>query len=98
MIVGKTVNMVQTMQVLILGLVENMSYFQCPDCSRKVIIFGRSRAEETTATFGLSHVSRLPLQPNFTRACDLGQVETIEGPWLDKLLVRIELLPPVVPH
>lgn len=98
MIVGKTVNMARMMQVPILGLVENMSYFQCPDCSREVIIFGKSRAEETAATFGLGHVSRLPLHPNFTRACDLGQVETIEGPWLDELLVRIELLPPAVPH
>jgi Mrp family chromosome partitioning ATPase len=98
MIVGKAVNMARMMQVPILGLVENMSYFQCPDCGREVTVFGKSRAEEAAAAFGLGHVSRLPLQPDFARACDLGQAETIEGPWLDELLARIELLPPAVPH
>ena len=86
MIVDKAVKMAGLMNIPVLGLIENYSYFQCPDCGAKHEIFGRSRAEETASTFGIPSVVRLPVDPGLAAAADAGMLELFEGDWLDSLL------------
>ena len=89
LIVGKAVKMAQTMHVPILGLVENMSYLQCPDCGKEINLFGPSQAEKTAREFGISPSVRLPLNPAVAQAVDEGQIETVRqealAPLADKL-------------
>lgn len=75
MIVAKAVNMAKLMNIPVLGLVENMSYFECPDCGKKHEIFGKSHAEQTAADYGIRLLARLPLDPDVTALCDAGLVE-----------------------
>ena len=86
MIVEKAVHMAEMMKVPVLGLVENMSYFQCPDCGKQHAIFGPSRVEETAAKYGIPFTARLPIDPAITAAIDAGQAESIHAPGLDDLL------------
>ena len=86
MIVDKAVKMAGLMNIPVLGLIENYSYFQCPDCGAKHEIFGRSRAEETAKSFGIPSVVRLPVDSGLAAAADAGLLELFEGDWLDSLL------------
>ena len=89
MIVEKAVNMAGMMDVKVLGLVENMSYFVCPDCKAKHAIYGESRADAVAARLGIPAVGKLPIDPSFARACDAGLVETLDGDWLDAIVENI---------
>ena len=82
MIVEKAVKMASAMNVPILGLVENMSYFQCPDCGRKHEIFGRSHLQEIAEQYKLNVLGRIPMDPVLAAECDAGQIETIETVYL----------------
>ena len=84
MIVEKAVNMAAMMEVPVLGLVENMSYVQCPDCGRHVDVFGESHADETAEKHGLKVLAKLPINPKLAAACDAGLVELFEGDWMDE--------------
>ncbi len=79
MIVAKAVNMAGLMKVPVLGLVENMSYFKCPDCGKEHAIFGESHAEETAKTFNIPHSVRLPIDPAVATMVDAGEVESVDG-------------------
>lgn len=92
MIVEKAFNMARMMKVPVLALVENFSYFKCSDCGRETTVFGESRLAETAARYNLPTTARLPLDPNFAKAGDAGEVETLQGPWLDDILTRLETL------
>ena len=89
MIVEKAVRMAEMMNVPVLGVVENMSYYQCPDCGARHDIFGVSRIEEIAAQHSLSTVSRLPLDPAIAKQCDLGLAGEIDAPWLENMLKAI---------
>lgn len=78
MIVEKAVNMANMMNVPVLGLVENMSYLICPDCGRKLEIFGGSRAAAIAQEYGISAVSRIPLDPEIAKLADAGRIEDYE--------------------
>ena len=84
MIVTKAVNMAKMMDVPILGLVENMSYFQCPGCGEKYKIFGDSHLEDVANANGLKILGRLPVDPKLAAACDKGVIELVDGDWLDQ--------------
>ncbi len=90
MIVGKAVKMAKMMQVPILGVVENMSYFICPDCNKEYQIFGDSHIEEIAKKFEIQTFARLPINPKLAAACDKGMIELFEGDWLDAIADRIE--------
>jgi len=75
MVVGKAVKMAQMMDVPVLGLVENMSYFECPDCGSRHELFGESRAAETAKAYGIELLDQLPINPAFARSCDAGRIE-----------------------
>lgn len=94
MIVGKAVNMAKTMNVPILGLVENYSYFKCPDCGKQVEIFGKSGIEEVAEEYGLPVLAKLPIDPNFAALCDRGLVELFEGDALERAADAVEALCP----
>lgn len=82
MIVGKAVKMAKMMNVPIYGLVENMSYVECPDCGRHISVFGESHVEEVAARNGLQVLGRMPLNPEIAAAADRGEIESIDGDWL----------------
>ena len=75
MIVTKAVKMAEMMNIPILGVVENYSYFQCPDCGKQHAIFGESKVEEVAAGLGLKVLAKLPIDPTLAAACDQGQVD-----------------------
>ena len=77
MIVTKAVNMAKMMNIPILGLVENYSWFECPDCGKRHTIYGESRLDEVAAELGLPVLARLPIDPTIARACDAGMVEMV---------------------
>ena len=88
MIVKKAVNMANMMNIPVLGLVENMSYFECPNCKEKVEIFGESRIEQTAKDFGIDCVCKLPINPNFAKMSDCGNIEEFSGDYLENLFKK----------
>ncbi|HSL85767.1 MAG TPA: P-loop NTPase, partial [Bacteroidales bacterium] len=90
MIVGKAVRMARMMNVPILGLVENFSYFVCPDNGREYSIFGESRASGVALEFGLPLLARIPVDPVISEACDRGRVENLKGGWMMPALEMIK--------
>ncbi|HYH03365.1 MAG TPA: P-loop NTPase, partial [Bacillota bacterium] len=77
LIVKKAIHMATQMQVPILGLVENMSYFECPDCKRKTEIFGKSTAAEVAQASGIALLGRLPIMPEVAGLSDEGKIEAV---------------------
>ena len=78
MIVAKAVKMAKMMNIPILGLVENYSYFHCPDNGKDYKIFGESHLEQTAAAYGLKVLANLPIDPAIAAACDAGKAEKLE--------------------
>ena len=76
MIVAKAVNMAEKMNVPVLGVVENMSYVTCPDCGKKIEVFGASKLDEVAQQYHLDILGRLPIDPALAAACDAGNLET----------------------
>ncbi|NLT58117.1 MAG: Mrp/NBP35 family ATP-binding protein [Clostridiales bacterium] len=92
MIVTKAIKMANMMDVPILGLVENMSYVQCPDCGRKIEVFGTSGIDEVAADFGLPVLAKLPIRPDLARNMDDGQIELHECEALKDCVEALEQL------
>lgn len=93
MIVAKAVKMAELMKVPILGLVENLSYFECPDNGKRYKVFGDSHIDEIASKYELEVLAKLPIDPKISAACDRGVIELFEGNWLDgvaKLLEQME--------
>ena len=92
MIVSKAVKMAQMMNVPMLGLVENMSYVLCPDCGRKIQVFGESHADEVAAKYGLPVLAKMPIDPQLAKNADQGVIELFEGDYLDSAANAVEAL------
>ncbi len=90
MIVSKAVEMAKLMEVPVLGLVENMSYVQCPDCGKRIQVFGESHIGEVAAKYALPVLGSLPMDPTLAAACDRGVVELFQGDWLEQAADVIE--------
>ncbi len=93
MIVAKAVNMAKMMNVPIIGIVENMSYFKCPDNGKNYQIFGDSHIEAIAERHDLKVLAKLPIDPKFSAACDRGMIELFDGDWFEpvaKILENIE--------
>ena len=91
MIVGKAVKMAKMMNIPILGIVENFSFFRCPDNGKEYEIFGPSHLMQTAASYDLDVLARLPIDPLVATACDLGQIESIESEAMDNCVKQIEM-------
>ena len=83
MVVEKAVKMAEMMNVPILGLVENMSYLTCPDCGKKLHIFGEGKTAEAAARHDLSVLAEMPIDPALAALVDAGDIESFQGNWLD---------------
>ncbi len=79
MVVEKAVNMAAMMHVPVLGLVENMSYLTCPDCGRKIEVFGESKAAAIAQEYGIPALSQMPLDAEISRLADAGRIEEYAG-------------------
>ena len=92
MIVEKAVKMAGLLNVPILGMVENFSYYKCPDCGNIHSIFGESKAEETAAAHGIKALSKLPIDPKLAAAVDGGMIELFEQPGIDPVADAVDAL------
>ena len=90
MVVEKAVNMANMLQIPVLGLVENMSYFECPDCGKKLEIFGRSKAEQIAAEYAIPTIARIPIDPKISEYADAGRIEDYETDALAEIFARIQ--------
>lgn len=90
MIVKKAYNMANLMNIPIIGLVENMSYFECPDCGKKHSIFGESKLDEVAADMGLEVLARLPIKPKTAKLVDSGAVELVGDADIKTAVEKIE--------
>jgi Mrp family chromosome partitioning ATPase len=92
MIVAKAVKMAELMHVPVLGLVENMAYFKCPNCQQEHKIYGESHIAEIAEKYKLPVLARIPIEPALAAACDRGAFETFEGGWLDDAVQVLQQL------
>ena len=73
------------MNIPILGIVENMSYFACPDCGKKISVFGESKIEKVATNYGIKEISKLPISPRFAELADNGNIENFSDDYLDNM-------------
>ena len=90
MIVTKAVKMANMMHIPVLGFVENYSYLECPDCGKKIKVFGESHLDATAAEFNLPVLARLPIDPNVAMAYDNGMMETVDTSKVDGVIAAVE--------
>ena len=90
MIVSKAANMAKIMNIPVLGIVENMSYIECPDCGKKIEIFGQSHVDEVAEEFGYPVLGKVPLDPKVAALCDKGMLELMENNYLDAAMEAVE--------
>jgi Mrp family chromosome partitioning ATPase len=92
MIVSKAVHMAEMMKIPVLGIVENMSYLECPDCHGRIEIFGKSNLEETAENYGIQRIAKLPLNPALAGLCDMGRIEDADVQYLQELTADLQNL------
>ena len=90
MIVSKAVKMANMMHIPVLGFVENYSYLECPDCGKKINVFGESHLDEVAASFGLPVLARLPIDPKVAQSYDSGMMEMVDTSKVDDVIAAIE--------
>lgn len=90
MIVTKAVKMANMMHIPVLGFVENYAYLSCPDCGKKISVFGESHLDEIAAQFGIPVLARLPIDPVVAKTFDNGMMETIDTAAVDPVADAIE--------
>ena len=93
MIVEKAVNMAKMMNIPVLGIVENMSYAVCPDCGKKIEIFGESRTARVALEHGIPLLARIPMDPAVARECDTGVIELFNEDWMQGAVDAAEQCP-----
>ncbi len=91
MIVGKAIKMANMMGVPIYGIVENMSYLQCPDCAKKINIFGESKIEDVAKQYGIEKIVKLPINPIVAQLCDGGKIEIVPDAVIKDLSALIKV-------
>ena len=89
MVVEKAVKMAQMMNIPIVGLVENMSYVQCPDCGKKLYIFGEGKTEEAAQRYGVPLLAKMPIDPALAKLVEDGAIENFQGDWLNPAVEAI---------
>ena len=93
MIVEKSIKMVDMLNIPVVGLVENMSYVQCPDCGKKIEVFGESHVDAIARQYGIPHTAALPIDRKLAASADKGMIELTNGNWLDEIANAIDELP-----
>ena len=90
MVVEKAVKMAEKMDVPIVGVVENMSYVACPDCGKKIYLFGEGKSEEAAKRHDLPLLAQMPIDPKLAALVDAGRIEEFEGTWLNAAADALE--------
>ena len=90
MVVEKAVKMAEMMEVPIVGLVENMSYVTCPDCGKKIHLFGQGKTAEAAQRHHLPVLAEMPIDPALAALTDAGDIEAFNGTWLDAAADQLE--------
>jgi len=90
LVVAKAVNMAKTMEIPIIGLVENMSYVVCPDCGKKIEIYGKSKTAQTAKEQGLELLAQVPFDASIASLTDKGEIEKFSGDYLDTVVTKLE--------
>ncbi len=83
MIVEKALKMAEKMNVPVLGIVENMSYLVCPDCGKKIPIFGESHIADVAMAHHVPVLAQIPVDPRIAAFVDAGKIEELEQNWMD---------------
>lgn len=94
MIVEKSIKMVDMLNIPVIGLVENMSYVQCPDCGKKIAVFGESHVDAIARQYCIPHTAALPIDRKLAASADKGMIELTNGDWLDEIANAIDQLQP----
>ncbi len=92
LVVAKSINMAKLMQVPIIGVVENMSYYQCEGCGKKVELFGNSNIDEIAKEAGIDVLAKMPIDPKLSELSDAGEIEKANVDLLEKAVSVIENL------
>lgn len=90
MIVEKAVKMADMMNIPIIGIVENMSYFVCDNCDKKHFIYGESEIQDIANNYGIKYVARIPIEKKLREKVDAGEIEDFDGQWLDEISAVID--------
>lgn len=89
MIVSKAVNMAQQMNIPVLGIIENYSWLECPDCGKRISVFGNSGIDSVAKQHGLEVLARIPIDPELAQLVDRGDVELFDKDYLDKAVEKL---------
>ena len=90
MIVSKAVKMAEMMNIPVIGIVENMSYLECPDCHSQIKILGDSHIDQIAAQHSINAIAKMPLDPAIAELCDKGLIELYNGDYLKDIVEKIE--------
>lgn len=90
LIVKKAYNMAKTMDIPILGIIENMSYVVCPECGKRMDLFGKSKAEKVAEEMSIPFLGRLPVDPDLADLCDKGEIEKFDKNYVDGCIEMLE--------
>ena len=90
MIVSKAVKMANMMHIPVLGFVENYSYLECPDCGKRIEVFGKSKLDEVADAFSLPVLARLPIDPKVAESYDNGKMESVDTSRMESVIAEIE--------
>lgn len=89
MVVEKAVKMAETMDIPIVGVVENMSYLICPDCGKEIPLFGQGKTQAAAEAHSLPLLARMPIDPQLAQLTDQGRIEDFQGSWLAPVIDAI---------
>ena len=90
LIVRKAYNMAKSMNIPVLGIVENMSWLKCPDCGKEIKLFGESKIEAIASNLGINVLGKMPIDPSIAELCDQGEIEKLNHSYLDNTVEFIE--------
>lgn len=90
MIVKKAVNMAEKMTIPIIGMVQNMSYVLCPDCGKKIYLYGEGKGEQTAAGLKIPAYAEMPVEPQLAALCDAGRIEDLSSDYITPVVEYIE--------
>lgn len=89
LIVKKAYNMAQQMSIPVLGVVENYSYLECPDCGKKISVFGESKIDETASKLGVKVLGKIPIVPEMAQKADEGKFDDVSNAYIDDATATI---------
>lgn len=89
LIVKKAYNMVVKMDIPVMGIVENYSYIECPDCGKKIALFGESKIDEIASEIGVEVLGKLPIVPAIAKLADEGRFDEADNTFVDMAVDKI---------